>query len=297
MSIYIPFTYIIGWSEHKKFYYGAKYAKGCCPLDLWKTYFTSSKYVEKFREKFGEPDIIKIHRTFNHKKDCLFFEQKYLTKIDAKNNPTFLNKSNGNHKFTSKTSNTNTDKKWYNDGEKNYKLNEKEKQFIKHPLFSGMVKRVIESEIKNWYNDGIKNYKLTDKDFKLNLSNLNKGKIYTKTKNPESQNDNYSNFTKNKNLIPCYDKYGNYIRISREQYYSQTGAIEDREWVFNTSKEGLRRSGKPPTKSTKNLIPCVDKNGKPIRIKKEQYYSQTGPINDREYVTIRSFEGKKRLNL
>jgi hypothetical protein len=96
MNIYIPFTYIIGWSKHKKFYYGCKYAKNCQPSDLWTTYFTSSDYVKEFREENGEPDIIKIHRTFTDKDSCILFEQQYLTKVDARNNLSFLNKTNGN---------------------------------------------------------------------------------------------------------------------------------------------------------------------------------------------------------
>ena len=99
MNIYIPFTYIIGWSQHKKFYYGCKFAKGCKPADLWSTYFTSSKYVKEFREQFGEPDIIKIHRTFSNKNACVLFENDFLIKIDAKNNPLFLNESNGYRNF------------------------------------------------------------------------------------------------------------------------------------------------------------------------------------------------------
>jgi hypothetical protein len=103
MSIYIPFTYIIGWSEHKQFYYGAKWAKGCQPSDLWKSYFTSSKQVEEFRKENGEPDIIEIHKTFSDKNSCVLFEHNYLTKIDAKNHPLFLNKSNGDKSFYSDT--------------------------------------------------------------------------------------------------------------------------------------------------------------------------------------------------
>lgn len=99
MDIYIPFTYIIGWSEHKKFYYGAKYAQNCQPSDLWSTYFTSSKVVNKFRKEYGEPDIIKIHRTFTDSTSCLLFEHRYLSKIDARQNELFLNKSNGNKDF------------------------------------------------------------------------------------------------------------------------------------------------------------------------------------------------------
>lgn len=99
MNIYIPFTYIIGWTKHKKFYYGAKYSQGCQPSDLWQSYFTSSKYVKEFREQNGEPDIIKIHRTFSNKDSCVEFENQYLTTIDAKNNPLFINEHNGGKGF------------------------------------------------------------------------------------------------------------------------------------------------------------------------------------------------------
>jgi hypothetical protein len=63
MNIYIPYTYVIGWSSLQKYYYGVRYAKNCNPLDLWVSYFTSSKRVAHYREKFGEPDIIQIRKT------------------------------------------------------------------------------------------------------------------------------------------------------------------------------------------------------------------------------------------
>lgn len=44
-----------------------------------------------------------------------------------------------------------------------------------------------------------------------------------------------------KGLVPCYNKAGELKRIPKEQYYSQSGPIENREWVHNTSKEGKRR--------------------------------------------------------
>ncbi len=66
MSIYIPYTYIIGWSLYNKYYYGVRYAKNCNPNDLWKTYFTSSKYVKEFRNNHGEPDIIQVRKTFEN---------------------------------------------------------------------------------------------------------------------------------------------------------------------------------------------------------------------------------------
>lgn len=60
MSIYHstnPFIYVIGWSDINAWYLGAKWAKGCDPVDLWTTYFTSSKVVALLRDEWGEPDI------------------------------------------------------------------------------------------------------------------------------------------------------------------------------------------------------------------------------------------------
>lgn len=54
----IPYTYLIGWSNQNKWYYGVRTAKNCHPGDLWTTYFTSSKYVKQFITQYGEPDII-----------------------------------------------------------------------------------------------------------------------------------------------------------------------------------------------------------------------------------------------
>ncbi len=91
----IPFTYLIGWSAYNKWYYGVRYAKGCSPKDLWKTYFTSSRVVKQFRKDFGEPDVIQIRKTFTSKKSATMHEYKVLNRLDASNNTKFLNKCNG----------------------------------------------------------------------------------------------------------------------------------------------------------------------------------------------------------
>lgn len=49
------------------------------------------------------------------------------------------------------------------------------------------------------------------------------------------------NFFEVKGKVPCYNKKGEYVRIPKNQYDSQYGPMEDREWVFNCSKEGKRR--------------------------------------------------------
>jgi hypothetical protein len=94
MNIYQPYTYLIGWTAHNKWYYGARYAKKCHPTDLWVKYFTSSKFVKYFTLKHGPPDIIQIRKIFTNGKDCLIWEQKVLARIDAAKNKNFLNAKN-----------------------------------------------------------------------------------------------------------------------------------------------------------------------------------------------------------
>jgi hypothetical protein len=91
MNIYIPYTYLIGWSKHQKYYYGARWAKNCNPSDLWKTYFTSSKKVFEFRKEYGDPDIIQIRKTFATKDQVRLWEHKVLRRIGVKNNEKWLN--------------------------------------------------------------------------------------------------------------------------------------------------------------------------------------------------------------
>lgn len=95
MIIYTPYTYLIGWSKHQKFYYGRRTSKSCHPSELWKSYFTSSRHVKEFRKKFGDPDIIQIRRAFNTPRKARIWEDKVLRRLDAAKNPKFLNKRNG----------------------------------------------------------------------------------------------------------------------------------------------------------------------------------------------------------
>lgn len=100
MNIYIPYTYLIGWSEYNKWYYGRRTAKNCNPKEFWVSYFTSSKYVEEFRKLHGEPDIIQIRKTFpNNPNSCKIWESKILEKLDVQHNIKFLNKKNGDNKW------------------------------------------------------------------------------------------------------------------------------------------------------------------------------------------------------
>lgn len=89
---YLPYTYLIGWTNLNKWYYGVEYGykKSPCanPKNFWATYFTSSKIVSKIRELHGEPDVMKIRKIFNQgtieerMEKAISWEKRVLTKID-----------------------------------------------------------------------------------------------------------------------------------------------------------------------------------------------------------------------
>lgn len=89
----MAYTYIIGWSNLDKFYYGVRYASNADPSDLWKTYFTSSKHVKEFREKHGEPDLVQVRKVFDDPDKARLWETKFLKKVNVLNNDKFLNKT------------------------------------------------------------------------------------------------------------------------------------------------------------------------------------------------------------
>ena len=96
----IPFVYLIGWKKLDTWYCGVRYKRGCSSQDLWKTYFTSSKYVKEFRQKNGEPDHIEILKEFTNKKDALSFEEQKLIEFDVLHKDNWLNRSIKGEKFS-----------------------------------------------------------------------------------------------------------------------------------------------------------------------------------------------------
>jgi len=103
METFTPYTYLIGWTKYNKWYYGARWAKkngvlyesGCHPDDLWVTYFTSSEKVLLFREKYGDPDIIEVRKSFPENPDAARkWENKVLTRINVDQKSEWLNVCN-----------------------------------------------------------------------------------------------------------------------------------------------------------------------------------------------------------
>ncbi len=83
---YVPYTYLVGWTELDKYYYGVRYSRKSNPENFWKDYFTSSEYVKEYREKYGEPDILQIRKTFENADDAILWEHKVLRKLLSQNN-------------------------------------------------------------------------------------------------------------------------------------------------------------------------------------------------------------------
>lgn len=100
---YLPYTYLIGWSQLDKWYYGSKTSKSkqhiANPKTLWNGYYTSSAYVKKFRELHGEPDIICVRRTFKSREQALLWEHKVLKRLGVGKSTKWLNKSISGSKF------------------------------------------------------------------------------------------------------------------------------------------------------------------------------------------------------
>ena len=173
MSIYQPYTYLIGWSNHNKWYYGVRYAQNCNPQDLWNTYFTSSKHVKKFREECGEPDIIQIRKIFDTKDSAILWEEKVLQKMNVRNNDKWLNKNDCSAPPTYHgEEHPNFDNKWTTE-QKNIqseKLKGKTKGIKKSEEHK---KKISESKKRNW---------ATNSELKEKISQKMKGNDYGKHK-------------------------------------------------------------------------------------------------------------------
>lgn len=93
---YKPYAYLIGWSKLNIWYYGAEYGqktKIANPSNLWTTYFTSSKEVQITIEYCGNPDVIEIRKVFSDRNKCILWEHKVLRRLNASQNPKWLNKT------------------------------------------------------------------------------------------------------------------------------------------------------------------------------------------------------------
>lgn len=92
---YKPYTYLIGWTAHNKWYYGSQYSQVRLPAhpdNLWKTYFTSSRWVKQMREQYGEPDVVQVRKVFKTADQAIAWERKVLKRCRVTTDVKWLNK-------------------------------------------------------------------------------------------------------------------------------------------------------------------------------------------------------------
>ena len=106
---YLPYVYSLKFHNPidgtNIWYIGSRYANSkyngvANPSDLLVTYMTSSTYVKELIETHGiEYFEKKIRKTFDNAEECIEYERRLLTKLDAKNSDAFINRSNGFNSF------------------------------------------------------------------------------------------------------------------------------------------------------------------------------------------------------
>lgn len=102
MQEYIPYCYLIGWTNLNKWYYGSEYSqktKIANPSNLFNnmspySYKTSSKEVQRIIEQHGVPDVISIRKTFKTSQECRAWEHKVLRRMDVIHSEKWINKTN-----------------------------------------------------------------------------------------------------------------------------------------------------------------------------------------------------------
>lgn len=204
---YTPYTYLIGWTELNKWYYGVRYCEkysrtciyktGCHPDDLWKTYFTSSKVVKQYREEYGEPDVIEIRKTFTSKEKAIKWEERVLQSLDVIHKEHWINNNNnGGIRLTE-------------EGKRNIaaasrakrgrvKLTEEQKAKLRGPQSAEKKAKTAQSLIgMRWWNNGVtqcKSKMCPGPEFKIGrlpLSEEHKQKIKENNKQRGQRPHNY----------------------------------------------------------------------------------------------------------
>lgn len=96
-----PFTYYLYHKPTGLHYYGARWAKGADPSQLWTTYFTSSPVIKNLIEQYGADSFEpQVRQVFEQADATTRWEHRVLTRIDAANNPTWINRHNGGNTFS-----------------------------------------------------------------------------------------------------------------------------------------------------------------------------------------------------
>jgi hypothetical protein len=244
---------------------GLDILKKAHPSDLWKSYFTSSKHVAKFRKLFGEPDLIQVRKTFDSALQCYQWETKVLQRLNVTNNPKWLNQHAG-----------------YKNNKTLYPSGNHLKNTISVVAVTGQIIRVDKSLVDMSKMTGIAKGKTCVKDIhtgelkQISISELQDSKSFVGVA---------------KNTVVVRDKQGNKYRISTQDPRYLTGElVQNRSkmcyaqdetgteyWVkYSDTRLKWREltwirdcpHNTSQNQARKGLVSCRDQNGNTYRIAK-----------------------------
>ena len=91
---YLSYTYLIGWTKQDLWYYGCRWANKCSPEDdLWHKYKTHGTRIPKTIERYGEPDVIQVRKTFDTAVQAQQWEKQVLIRMRVLEKENWLNQN------------------------------------------------------------------------------------------------------------------------------------------------------------------------------------------------------------
>ncbi len=239
------FTYLLGWAKENKYYYGVRYKDNINESSLGTSYWSSSKYVKNFIDKYGYPDIIEIRKKFNDKQKAKCWEDKVLRRVRKINHIIWLNKSN-NNSFNGVIM----------DEEMKHIISNSRKGKSQGILYNNKTQQKyfkINEEIPPGWVKG----RIVSEKQRMHIENLN---IFNKTKSEEKRKEHYKNLSNSTKGKPKPEGFGE--KISNKM----TG--KPKPWLLNENncskrddvrlkisqrKKGIKLEGKWYTNNISNV--------------------------------------------
>lgn len=221
-----PYLYLIGWRHLDVWYIGRQTGVNCHPTNLWKSYFTSSKYVKKFREEYGEPDVIECRWVFDDITECCRAEDRLLMRLNVGfDNKKFLNKRPG--------------QMWHNHGA-NFNRVPGEAAAKTYP--DGVSIGRVSVEDPRWATGEIVGLSNGIKTGRNEIKNKNISKALTGKKKSPEHIQNLSN--SRKGTVLAFDKEtGNVVHVCSEEFKQNKkryeGATKGKIPVFDANGDGF----------------------------------------------------------
>lgn len=270
-SIYIPYFYIIQHINSGKYYAGVKYGKNANPDNLLKSngYQTSSYTIKNIILEEGlDSFVIRKIKAFETGEQALDYESRFLRRVNASFNDSFLNRSNNSISVLNidyeKTKQTNLDRYGYEFSFQNEEVKEKHKQTMieKHGFENA-------SQVPAFKN---KKMKTCLDNFGVEYPQQSE-EVRNKSKQTNFEHRGYeypmqSKEVREKSKQSCLETYG-------VEYISQSTEIREKIKETNLSKYGVEHPMQSPELKEKRKQKHIFLSNQPLALEilkyKEKY--------------------------